>query len=130
MKIKILTLFSFSTIGFCCAAQTTEQISKADIIIRDVNVLSMSQPEAQEHQIICISRGKITFIGSDNSAKELKTNAKIITGKGQYVMPGMADMHCHFPEKKEIKKYFVLNLMAGVTTLRSMQGNYDHLNFR
>jgi len=130
MKIKIPTLFPFLIISLSCMAQTSEQISQADIIISDINVLSMLRPEVQEHQMVCISKGKITFVGTDNSTKELKTNAKIISGKGQYLIPGMADMHCHFPEKKEIKKYFTLNLMAGVTTLRSMQGNSEHLNYR
>jgi imidazolonepropionase-like amidohydrolase len=130
MKTKISIGFIALAASLQCLAQTPEQIINADVIIRDIGVVTMIQPSAQEHQMVCISKGIITFIGKDAAAKELKTNAKVINGTGKYIMPGMADMHCHLPEKKEIKNYFTLNIMSGVTTLRSMQGNNEHLEYR
>ncbi|HEY4797890.1 MAG TPA: amidohydrolase family protein [Bacteroidia bacterium] len=130
MKINIsLSIFLFAAI-MQCTAQTNEQLSSADFILREVGVVSMLKAEALENQLVCISKGEITYIGKDDGSKQLNTKAKIINAKGKYIMPGMADMHCHFPDKNEIKKYFALNLMAGVTTLRSMQGNAGHLEYK
>ncbi len=47
-------------------------------------------------------------------------------------MPGLADMHVHFPNEKDMPmaQFFKLNLAAGVTTLRSMRGEPRHLTLR
>ena len=55
-----------------------------------------------------------------------------IDGTGKYLIPGLADMHVHFPDEKEmsLNEFFKLNLAAGVTTLRSMRGESRHLTLR
>ncbi len=130
MLKKLLTLFlilSFLTNSF---GQSKSEISQAEYVFRHVNVLPISSETTLKNQIVGIQNGKITFISNDNFPEKLKTKAQIIQGKDKYLMPGMADMHCHFPEKKEIKNYFLMNLLAGVTHLRSMRGELKHLGYR
>ena len=130
--MKSYSFFIFVSLLFSArlsTAQTKDQIKAADFIIRNVSIVSMVDPEIIPDQMVLIQDGRIAFIGKGQELKKLKTNAKIIDGKGKYLMPGLADMHCHFPEKKEIKNYFLLSLMNGVTTLRSMRGESDHLNY-
>src|SRR5687768_17045685 len=90
-----------------CYAQTKHQIRNAEFIVRNVNVISMTNPEILPGQMVGIKDCTIVFIENDQNVKKLKTKAKVIDGKDKYLMPGMADMHCHFPEKKEIKNYFL-----------------------
>jgi hypothetical protein len=130
IKNTFLLAVTFLVLSFKeSLAQTKDQLKEADFIIRNVSVLTMKSPELIGDQIVCIKNGAISFIGKDQGAKKIKTNAKVINGNGKYLMPGLADMHCHFPEQKEIKNYFLLSLMGGVTTVRSMRGEADHLTY-
>jgi hypothetical protein len=109
-------------------SQSQDQLLKADFVITKVNIIPMNQPDRILHnQVLLIEKGKISYIGKYKSFGKKSLKAKIISGYGQYLMPGMADMHCHFPDSSEIKKYFFLNLLAGVTTLRSMKGQSYNL---
>src|SRR5690606_8963890 len=51
-----------------------------------------------------------------------------IDTKGKYLLPSMADAHVHFPESdEELEKVMKLNLINGVTKLRSMRGSWNDL---
>jgi Amidohydrolase family len=125
--LSLILLLSSLTNSF---GQSKSEISQAEYVFRHVNVLPISSETTLKNQIVGIQNGKIIFISNDNFTSTLKTKAQIIQGKDKYLMPGMADMHCHFPEKKEIKNYFLMNLLAGVTHLRSMRGDLEHLGYR
>jgi Amidohydrolase family len=120
-----LLLFISASFG-----QSKSEISQAEYVFRHVNVLPITTETTLKNQIVGVQNGKIIFISNDNFPEKLKTKAQIIQGEGKYLMPGMADMHCHFPEKKEIKNYFLMNLLAGVTHLRSMRGALEHLDYK
>lgn len=111
-------------------AQTAKTLKNADFIIRHVNVITMADSNPKINQCVCIDDDKISFIGDDNLDAELKGKAIVIEGTGKYLMPGMAEMHAHLPPQPELKNYFTLNLMAGVTTVRSMRGKTEHLTYR
>lgn len=58
---------------------------------------------------------------------------KVMDCKGKYLMPGLADMHAHFPDEKspiQLQEYLKLNLAAGVTSIRSMRGESYQLSLR
>jgi hypothetical protein len=44
-------------------------------------------------------------------------------------MPGLADMHVHLPSEN-LNKFLLLNLDAGVTSIRSMRGKYSHISLK
>jgi imidazolonepropionase-like amidohydrolase len=50
----------------------------------------------------------------------------VIDGGGQYLMPGLADMHVHTWSEGD----FVLFLANGVTTVRNMWGSAQHLQWK
>jgi len=110
--------------------QSENQVLYADYIIRHVNVVTMRDENVLKNQVVIIAKDRISFIGPDNVMKVYKTRGMVIQANEQYLMPGLADMHCHFPDTSEFKKYFTLNLMAGVTTLRSMRGQDEVLPFK
>tara|TARA_R110002049_G_scaffold17731_2_gene68557 strand:- start:107281 stop:108450 length:1170 start_codon:yes stop_codon:yes gene_type:complete len=51
--------------------------------------------------------------------------------KGKFIIPSLSDAHVHLPENKDdLEKFLILNLINGVTKLRSMRGDWNHLEWR
>jgi hypothetical protein len=127
MRPYLILLFAVSIIR--CNSQSAA--ASYNYIIRNVNIIPIDKDTLIKNQLVNITGGKITLITDDND-KAFQPNNRfiIIDGRDKYLMPGLADMHAHFPEYGELKKYLTLNLLAGVTTMRSMRGNEKHLNIK
>ncbi|MHB8259449.1 MAG: amidohydrolase family protein [Bacteroidia bacterium] len=112
---------------------TAEIISGQNLIITNVNVIPIEGDMTilKNHTVI-IKNGKIEDIVSHIPERAVKSQMQVIDGTGKYLIPGLADMHVHFPNEKEmsLQQFFKLNLAAGVTTLRSMRGVPRHLTLR
>jgi dihydroorotase-like cyclic amidohydrolase len=116
------------TLALCVVAQF---ISAQNLVITNVNVIPIEGGETiLKNQMVIIKEGKITDITPFK--KEQTKQTPVIDGTGKYLIPGLADMHVHFPDEKEmpLQQFFKLNLAAGVTTLRSMRGEPRHLTLR
>jgi hypothetical protein len=129
MKFKFLFLLIL-TIPKIYSQTNTEQQSY-NYILRNVNVIPINHDTVLKNQIVVITGDKITLITNDNDKGFVQNDRfTIIDCKDKYLMPGIADMHAHFPEYSELKRYFTLNLLAGVTTIRSMRGDEKHLQIK
>ena len=110
------------------------QLSKGqNLIITNVNVIPIEGKETLlKNQTVIIKDGKIESITPFKPEQTKDKTKTVIDGTGKYLMPGMADMHVHFPNEKEmpLQQFFKYNLAAGVTTLRSMRGEPRHLTLR
>ena len=105
------------------------QIKQNDVIFKNVNIVTMENDKILFNQNIAIKDGKIITI--ENAKKSILKGIKIIDLKGKYIMPSLADAHVHLPEKEEeLKRFFELNLINGVTKLRSMRGNWKHKEWK
>ncbi len=120
----------------------TQIIFSQNLILRNVNVIPMNQEITITNCNVFIRDGKIEKItpyptkkepGKRRIVKESTVGYTIIDCNGGYIIPGLADMHAHFPDKNDpvkLQEYLRLNLAAGVTTLRSMRGEYSQLAIR
>lgn len=100
------------------------QAQNADYIFKNVNIITMKDDKVIKKQAVVIKDGKIVEITGETNYKSKKT----INAKGKYLIPTMADAHVHFPENdKEFEKVLKLNLINGVTKLRSMRGDWDDI---
>ncbi|MHC5066311.1 MAG: amidohydrolase family protein, partial [Planctomycetota bacterium] len=86
----------------------------------------MNQPGVLSDQTLLIEGNRIARMAP---ATELEppAGARIVDGRGRYLIPGLADMHEHLPRGTEpgeypLDRYFDLQLAAGVTTIRTMRG--------
>jgi len=100
--------------------------------IENVNVIPGNGDALIKNQDVLIYCGEIRDIRDhehiDSIARSENYNkGNVIDGTGRYLMPSFADAHVHLPEKDELKNFFKMNLMNGVTTLRSMRGAEWHL---
>jgi imidazolonepropionase-like amidohydrolase len=116
----------------------------------DVTVVPMDRARVIEHQTIVVAQGRIQLIAPVRSA-HIPVNARRIDGRGEFVMPGLADMHVHFvrealqevpaavggratrapgipasasaDHERENRAYALMFLANGVTTVRNMWGS-------
>ena len=123
--IKKTLPFIFVLASCICQAQ--------NLIINNVNVIPIEGKEMLlKSQTVHIKNGKIERIAPYKKEQLYNSQTPVIDGTNKYLMPGMVDMHVHFPNEKEmpLQTFFNLNLAAGVTTLRSMRGEPRHLTLR
>lgn len=116
-KIILFLVFAITQTLF---SQTTY-----DLVFKNANIVSMESDKVLFNQNIAILNGKIMVI--ENAKKSKLKAEKTIDLKGKYIMPSLADAHVHLPEtEEELLRMFDLNLINGVTKLRSMRGDWKH----
>ena len=117
----------FLFLAFFAVKTLFAQTSEADYIFKNVNIITMKNDKVLQNKTIVIKNGKIIEISDKSKYKSKNT----IDAKGKYLMPTMADAHVHLPEKDdELEKVMKLNLINGVTKLRSMRGDWKDINRR
>ena len=95
-----------------------------------VNIIPMDRERILVDQTVIVRDGRITTIGPVNEVNVPK-EALRIEGRGQYLIPGLADMHVHLRGSKETM-LSMLDLFAanGVTTVLNLFGKPVHLEMR
>lgn len=90
-----------------------------EIIVKNVNLITMTSNAVTKNKNVFLKDGKIAAIGRLKDFPKSKQQT-IIDGKGKYLMPGLADMHVHLPEDKDLTALLKMNVAAGVTHIRVM----------
>lgn len=123
--MKKIFSFAIAMIASVISAQTNE----ADYVVKNVNIVPMNSNLVLKNQDVLIKDGKIIKISKSKKSKS-KT-IKIIDGKGLFLMPSLSDAHVHFPETEvEMERVLKLNIINGITKLRSMRGDWNHVQWR
>lgn len=102
------------------------------LILQSVNIVPINSNTVLIGYDVFIKGGSIEKIKPTSSMLYAK-NYTVIDCKGKYLMPGLVDMHAHFPDDKspiQLQEYLKSNLAAGVTTIRSMRGEAYQLALR
>src|SRR5579862_2896498 len=114
------------------------QTSAQPIAIVDVSVIPMDRDRIARHQTVVVRDGRIEAVGSASEIV-IPAGARRIDGKGEYLIPGLADMHVHFVSKRSPSPAFTSRLdrslatfyvASGVTSALSLCGYEPHLAFR
>ena len=117
-------------VWFCLlfALHTTAQTKKApvQIAITHVTVINPGTSSVRPDATVVITGDRITGVSSETEF-QLPKNARVIVGRGQYLIPGLWDMHVHsafgdwFPGGRDI--ILPLFIANGVTGVRDMGGD-------
>ena len=83
----------------------------------NVNVVPMDSERILTNQTVIVRDGIIERIGNSGEVS-VPEDAQVIEATGQYLMPGLVDMHVHIKEENEL----LLFVTHGVTTVRDMWG--------
>ena len=108
-----------------CARAQTEKLPQ-QIVITHVTVIDPGTSSVRPDVTVVITGDRITAV-SDATGFPVPKNSLVIDGRGQYLLPGLWDMHVHsafgdwFPGGRDIiLPLFVAN---GVTGVRDMGGD-------
>ncbi|HKC70956.1 MAG TPA: amidohydrolase family protein [Terriglobales bacterium] len=96
------------------------------IVITHATVINPGTSSVQANQTVVITNGRITLVAGSETLQPPK-NARVIDASGQYLIPGLWDMHVHsafgdwFPGGRDI--ILPLFIANGVTGVRDMGGD-------
>lgn len=138
MKLTHLLAASVAAL-FLSACNNAEPQSNgtrsADYVIKNVTLVDWlkGEPNVSEQQTLVVNDGYISGVFANAEAPAFDDNTQVIDAEGQYVLPGMAEMHGHVPPATDFgdfpKRYaddmLFLYIANGVTTVRGMLG-YPH----
>ena len=134
MKKYFLILIVCQTLISCGQNTNKKDITKPDylasnLVIKNVAVINMVTNKAIKNQDVVVKAGKIISIA--NAQEQDYKNMVVIDGSGKYMMPSLTDAHVHLPKNEsDLERFFILNLINGVTKVRSMRGDWKHLEWR
>ncbi|MBB3123373.1 hypothetical protein FHS04_000870 [Mesoflavibacter sabulilitoris] len=121
----ILILFIVFSTQLSCAQKPYD----VDYLFMNASVITMNDNEVLVDKNILINDGKIVEVSNKNP-NLIKAKHRIDLD-GKYIMPSLSDAHIHLPvDKNDLEKFLTLNLINGVTKLRSMRGDWNHLKWR
>src|SRR5947208_2273643 len=129
--MRILAMFWLSgVIAFCLLltplSTAQHKPAPALIVITHATVINPGTSSVQANRTVVITGDHITSI-SDTSKFQSPKNARVIDATGQYLIPGLWDMHVHsafgdwFPGGRDI--ILPLFIANGVTGVRDMGGD-------
>lgn len=113
-------------ISLLCAAalfQTSAPEPKTAFV--GVTVLPMDSERRLDDHTVVVQDGRIVAIGP-RASTPVPEGARTLDGAGRFLMPGLADMHVHSWGPADAAMF----LAHGVTTVRNLFGNPQHLAWR
>ena len=134
MKKYFLIIMIFQSLISCTQNTNKKDITKSEylasnLVIKNVAVINMVTNKAIKNQDVVVKAGKIISIA--NAQEQDYKNMVVIDGSGKYIMPSLSDAHVHLPKNEsDLERFFILNLINGVTKVRSMRGDWKHLEWR
>jgi hypothetical protein len=87
------------------------------LVIKNVSVIDVVQNKTVTGQAVVIHNKKIMDLGPK---AKFPQEAKIIDGKGKYLIPGLWDMHTHSLRTGRSEYFFSLFIANGVTGIRDL----------
>jgi imidazolonepropionase-like amidohydrolase len=107
------------------------------VAIENVTVIPMDSERVLRDHTVVIEGRRITAVGPAASTPA-PAGATRVDGRGKFLLPGLAEMHAHFPGPQQLQQYgeafadrlLYLNVACGVTTLRGMIGGPRDLRVR
>ena len=97
----------------------------------------MDSERVLEDQTVIVEGRRITAVGASRTTT-VPEEAVRVEGRGRFLIPGLAEMHAHFPPPQALQQYgeefgdrlLFLNVACGVTTVRGMIGGPRDLRVR
>ncbi|MEO8446411.1 MAG: amidohydrolase family protein [bacterium] len=122
MKTKLLLTISIIVVHIISGYS---QELKGDLIIKNVNVLNVVDGTVSASMDIVIVKDVISEILKYNNGTTYNAS-EVINGEGQYLIPGLWDMHVHSWWAYE--NFFPMLLVNGVTGVREMWGEQKEVD--
>jgi imidazolonepropionase-like amidohydrolase len=120
-----LLVASLALVSGACRASATAFVG--------ANVLAPDFQRFRPDQTVLVSGEVIERVGPAGSFA-LPPGTRTIDARGKWLIPGLADAHGHPPDAEDdalsFEQYLLMQLAAGVTSVRSMRGTEVQLEWR
>jgi cytosine/adenosine deaminase-related metal-dependent hydrolase len=100
-------------------SQPLTHLLSGEYVITNVNVVDVESGSVAENRSVVVSDGIIQSV--ETPGREFATNTKQIDANGQWLIPGLWDMHTHNRFSQGL-----LHIAGGVTTVRDMGNNPEN----
>ena len=126
-----LTAFLLGLIVLIVSPAAAQQA--ATYAFTNVTVVPMDRERLLPRQTVVVRNGRIAAMGPAGSVA-VPRGARLIDGRGRYLMPGLAEMHAHIPptnnDRQATADVLFLYAANGITFARGMLGAPHHLELR
>jgi imidazolonepropionase-like amidohydrolase len=113
-----------AVVPLAAAAFAAQPPSAPVIVIRGATIVTVAGSRPVSDGIVVVRGDRIADVGPA-AATEIPPDARIIEARGQYLIPGLIEMHAHASKTRaSALGLFVAN---GVTTIRDMGGDHEEL---
>jgi Amidohydrolase family len=121
--------FTLLVVAFCLTATAQNSSTfapQSQIYITQTTVIDTDTGKEATHETVVISDGKISALAKSKDVP-VPASARIVNGRGKYLIPGLWDMHVHGTAFDSTLPLYIAN---GVTGVREMFGPPDVNKFR
>ncbi len=135
---KTLTVFTaLLVLPLAAIAETPAPAPGPVLAIENVTVIPMDSERMLKDHTVVVEGRRITAFGPA-AQTAVPAGATRIEGRGRFLIPGLAEMHGHFPSAQGLQQFgetfgdrlLFLNVVCGVTTVRGMIGGAADLRVR
>ena len=124
-RIILLELIILGLVITSCNNSNTKSLTVSDraILIRNGNIINVTDGSVQENKTILIDSGMIKWVGDYPGLKSLVNPENEIDVRGKYIIPGLWDMHIHLEGEDLVEDNLALLpvfIAYGITTVRDM----------
>jgi imidazolonepropionase-like amidohydrolase len=102
------------------------------VAFEHVNVIPMDRERVLSDQTVVVSDGRIAAIGAAGQVA-IPAGAARVDGRGQFMIPALAEMHAHIPGGQataDAERVLFMYVANGIGTIRSMLGDPNHFRLR
>ena len=109
----------------CLGATAASAQQPRPIAFTHVTVIDGTDSLPRRNFTVIVRGNRISAVGPAPLTR-VPAGARVIDGRGKYLIPGLWDMHVHtdVPEARRVLPLYVAN---GVTGVRDMAGSWEHL---
>jgi imidazolonepropionase-like amidohydrolase len=107
------------------ATRATAQQEPQALAVTHVSLVDARSAKPRQDQTVIVRGNRIVSVG-DSRSTSVPAGARVIDGRGKYLVPGLWDMHVHtaITGGRDLLPLYVAN---GVTGVRDMAGDWDTL---
>ena len=118
LRLGAMSILAVSGLSACAASPSGPPTT----VFRSVSLLTMTDGAARPGRTVIVQGDRIAWVGEAGKAR-IARGARIIDGRGLYLMPGLVDAHTHPVGQEELLSY----RRHGQTTIITMGGEGVHL---
>jgi hypothetical protein len=101
------------------------QAATESVLFTHVNVIPMLENVVLEDRFVLVADGVVKEIARSGDLS-VPPGTRVVEARGQYLIPGLIDMHVHFSDRADLDHY----LVRGVTAIRVARGAPRFLRWR